>query len=251
MDIREKVLSFGTFRFYPSRQQLFDGDQPLRVGSRALGLLQLLIENAGEVVPKNRFIETVWNGLWVDEANLRANIGTLRKVLGDGRDGRRYIQNVTGRGYRFVTPVQGRTHGLSENSPSHDAAPETDRLIGRAQDAESVSEELTANRVVSVVGPEWGSERQAWRWPWPIFGGARTLATLLSSTSPPPTTPSNCGPRRLALSMWILHPGADPNSARGERAGGPRHTRQLRTPSRSVGRFCRRRAEIRERRSGF
>jgi predicted ATPase/DNA-binding winged helix-turn-helix (wHTH) protein len=153
MDIREKVLSFGTFRFYPSRQQLFDGDQPLRVGSRALGLLQLLIENAGEVVPKKRLIETVWTGLCVDEANLRANIGTLRKVLGDGRDGRRYIQNVTGRGYRFVTPVQGRTNGLSENSPSHDAAPETDRLIGRAQDAESVSEELTANRVVSVVGP--------------------------------------------------------------------------------------------------
>jgi hypothetical protein len=35
---REKILSFGRFRLVPSRYQLFDGDQPLRIGSRALGL---------------------------------------------------------------------------------------------------------------------------------------------------------------------------------------------------------------------
>src|SRR3984893_3375607 len=103
--IREKILSFGTFRLVPSRQQLFDGDQPLRIGSRALGLLQVLIENAGEVVTKDKLIETVWRGIWVDEASLRTNMGFLRKILGDGRDGRRYIQNVPGRGYRFVEPV--------------------------------------------------------------------------------------------------------------------------------------------------
>lgn len=156
MEIREKVLSFGTFRFVPSRQQLFDGDQPLRVGSRAMGLLQALIENAGEVVAKDRLIGTVWSGVSVDEANLRANIGTLRKVLGDGRDGRRYIQNVPGRGYRFVTPVQSGENplalSLSENSSSRDAGRATDRLIGRSQDLEIVSAELEAHRIVSIVG---------------------------------------------------------------------------------------------------
>ena len=50
--IREKILSFGAFRLLPSRQLLFDGDQPVRIGSRALGLLQVLVENAGEVVSK-------------------------------------------------------------------------------------------------------------------------------------------------------------------------------------------------------
>ena len=60
---REKILSFGTFRFVPSRQQLFDGDQPVRIGSRALGLLQVLLENAGEVVPKDKLIEAVWGGI--------------------------------------------------------------------------------------------------------------------------------------------------------------------------------------------
>jgi predicted ATPase/DNA-binding winged helix-turn-helix (wHTH) protein len=152
MDVREKVLSFDTFRFFPSRQQLFDGDQPLRVGSRAMGLLQLLIENAGEVVTKNKLMETVWSGMCVDESNLRTNIGALRKVLGDGRDGRRYIQNVPGRGYRFVAPVQSGENAPPEDGSSRDARRETGRLIGRAQDAESVSQELIENRVVSIIG---------------------------------------------------------------------------------------------------
>ena len=119
---REKTLSFGTFRLVPSRQQLFDGDRPLRIGSRALGLLQVLVENAGDVVSKGKLIEAVWRDIWVDEANLRANIGALRKVLGDGRDGRRYIQNVPGRGYRFVEPVYRGERSLTQ-APSDKSIP--------------------------------------------------------------------------------------------------------------------------------
>ncbi len=95
--------------------------------------------------------------MWVDEANLRANIGTLRKVLGDGRDGRRYIQTVPGRGYRFVMPVHSGAHSPAPNLPedgsSRDGVRETGRLIGRSRDAENVSGELAAHRIVSVVGP--------------------------------------------------------------------------------------------------
>jgi predicted ATPase/DNA-binding winged helix-turn-helix (wHTH) protein len=154
--IREKVLSFGTFRLVPSRQQLFDADQPVRIGSRALGLLQVFLENAGEVVPKDKLIEAVWSGIYVDEANLRANIGILRKVLGDGHDGRRYIQNVPGRGYRFVEPVY---HGEMRFGPQEDKGdtphgkpPDSARLIGRSEAVQSLSSQLTAHRMVSVVG---------------------------------------------------------------------------------------------------
>src|SRR6202046_2985928 len=154
--IREKILSFGTFRLVPSRQQLFDASQPVRIGSRALGLLQVLLENAGKVVPKNKLIEAVWSGISVDEANLRANIGTLRKVLGDGHDGRRYVQNVPGRGYRFVEPVY---HGEMRFGPQEDRGdtppgqpPDSARLIGRSEAVQSLSSQLTAHRMVSVVG---------------------------------------------------------------------------------------------------
>src|SRR5882762_3841879 len=155
--IREKILSFGAFRLVPSRQQLFDGDQPLRIGSRALGLLQVLVENAGEVVTKDKLIEAVWPGIWVDEANLRANIGALRRVLGDGRDGRRYIQNVPGRGYRFVEPVYRGEKSFAPSPPDKGITPQgaprdSVRLIGRSEAVESLSSQLVAHRMVSVVG---------------------------------------------------------------------------------------------------
>src|SRR5260370_12326266 len=105
MGSQEKVFSFGAFHLMQSRHQLLEGGRPVRVGSRALGLLELLVENAGEVVTKQQLMAAVWNGTWVDETNLRANIGALRKVLGDGRVGRRYIVNVPGRAYRFAEPV--------------------------------------------------------------------------------------------------------------------------------------------------
>ena len=157
MQIREKILSFGTFRLVPSRQQLFDGDQPLRIGSRALGLLQVLIENAGEVVTKGKLIEAVWRGIWVDEANLRTNMGSLRKILGDGRNGRRYIQNVPGRGYRFVEPVYRGEKSFAPTPPDTGITPqgasrESVRLIGRSEAVENLSSQLAAHRMVSVVG---------------------------------------------------------------------------------------------------
>src|SRR5271168_1346288 len=154
---REKILSFGAFRLVPSRQQLFDGDRPLRIGSRALGLLQVLVENAGEVVSKDKLIEAVWRDIWVDETNLRANIGALRKVLGDGRDGRRYVQNVPGRGYRFVEPVYRGEKSLTQapsdkSSPAQGAPRDSGRLIGRSEAVENLSLQLAAHRMISVVG---------------------------------------------------------------------------------------------------
>ena len=151
------MLSFGAFRLVPSRHQLFDGDQPVRIGSRALGLLQVLVENAGEVVTKDRLIEAVWRGIWVDEANLRANIGALRKILGEGRDGRLYIQNVPRRGYRFVEPVYPGEKSFAPLGPDKSVAPQgfprdSVRLIGRSETIENLSLELSAHRLVSVVG---------------------------------------------------------------------------------------------------
>lgn len=154
---REKIFSFGPFRLAPSRQQLFDGDRTLRIGSRALGLLCVLVENAGEVVSKDKLIEAVWSGIWVDEANLRANIAALRRVLGDGLDGRRYVQNVPGRGYRFVEPVYRGEKSYRPLPPSKSAALQgarsnSERLIGRSEAIENLLSQIAAHRMVSVVG---------------------------------------------------------------------------------------------------
>src|ERR1700746_2205451 len=102
---RRDVLSFGPFSLFVAERLLKKADEPIPLGGRALDILIALAEQAGEVVTRKDLISTVWPDVTVEEANLRFQIAALRKALGDGRDGARYISNVAGRGYCFVAPV--------------------------------------------------------------------------------------------------------------------------------------------------
>src|SRR5215468_10685028 len=98
------VLAFGSFRLLPVQRVLLEGDQPIRLGSRAFEILFALIERSGDVVGKEELLARVWPNTIVEEATLRVHIAALRKVLGCDSSGR-YVENVSGRGYRFVAPV--------------------------------------------------------------------------------------------------------------------------------------------------
>jgi predicted ATPase/DNA-binding winged helix-turn-helix (wHTH) protein len=102
----EEILQFGSFCYYVQRRLVLDGGRPLRVGSKALDILHLLVANAGTVVSKEAIIAHAWPSTVVEEINLRVHIAALRRALGDGRDGQRYIVNIPQRGYSFVAGVQ-------------------------------------------------------------------------------------------------------------------------------------------------
>ena len=84
---------------------LLEDGKPLRLGSRALDILVTLVESAGETIRKDQLIARTWPDTVVDEGALRVHVAALRKALGDGRAGKRYIANIPGRGYSFVAPV--------------------------------------------------------------------------------------------------------------------------------------------------
>jgi predicted ATPase/DNA-binding winged helix-turn-helix (wHTH) protein len=155
---RRDVLSFGPFRLFVAERQLKKGDEPVRLSGRALDTLIALVERAGEVVTQRELISRIWPDATVDEANLRVHILGLRKVLGDGRKGARYIATVSGRGYCFVAPV---TLSTSQSSPREVAVsdrlrrlpPRLARMIGRDDTVRTLSARLTMARFVSIVGP--------------------------------------------------------------------------------------------------
>ncbi|MFD1690575.1 transcriptional regulator [Azotobacter chroococcum] len=55
---------------------------------------------------KDAIIAQVWGDTVVEEVNLRVHIAALRRALGEGRTGERYIANVPLRGYGFVEVVE-------------------------------------------------------------------------------------------------------------------------------------------------
>ena len=98
-------VAFGPYQLLPLQRLVLRNRMPLQLGSRAKEILVALVERAGEVVEKRELLRRVWPGMVVEEATLRVHINTLRKALREGEAGARYVESVTGRGYRFVAPV--------------------------------------------------------------------------------------------------------------------------------------------------
>ena len=103
-------VSFGPFRLLPTQFLLLEGDKPVSLGSRALEILTVLLERPGELVSKQELMDRVWPNVFVEPANLTVHMSALRRTLGDGRDGNRFIINVPGRGYSFVAAVDISKH---------------------------------------------------------------------------------------------------------------------------------------------
>src|SRR5258707_8705391 len=100
------AISFGPYRLLALQRLLLEGDKPMRLGSRAFDILAALVERAGEVVGKEQLIARAWPQTFVEESNLKIQMSALRRALGDGQGGNRYIVTLPGRGYNFVAPVR-------------------------------------------------------------------------------------------------------------------------------------------------
>src|SRR3954453_14332199 len=101
-----QAISFGPFRLLAAQRLLLEGDQPVRLGSRAFDILSTLVERPGEVIGKDELISRTWPKTFVEDANLKIQVSALRRALGDGQGGRRYIATIPGQGYNFVAPVR-------------------------------------------------------------------------------------------------------------------------------------------------
>jgi len=154
--------SFGPFRLFPAERKVERDGVPFPLSNRALDLLIVLVEHAGEVVSHKELTSRAWRNLVVDSGSLRMHITGLRKALGDGDGGTRYIETVRGRGYCLVVPVtrQDRPHRADPAAVSKSAAPQTralpsipGRMVGRNEAVRAIAADLMAHRFLTVVGP--------------------------------------------------------------------------------------------------
>lgn len=153
----ERVYLFGPFRLLPAKQLLLEGETPVRIGGRAFDVLTALVEQAGSVVSKNELMKRAWPQVVVEESNLKVTVAAVRRALGEGRPGHRYLANVPGRGYRFVAPVQcadmSSAPARQRRPQWHNLPHSSLRMVGRAEVVASLVQLLSERRHVSIVGP--------------------------------------------------------------------------------------------------
>ncbi|AHL33389.1 transcriptional regulator [Pseudomonas brassicacearum] len=152
----EQTVHFGPYRVHPRQRLVLEAGQPLRLGRRAVEILLVLLEHAGQVVSKQQLIARVWPKSVVEDTNLRVHVAALRKALGDGQAGQRYIVTVAQRGYSFVAPVSleplEELARIPHPSLAHNLPLRRTRMIGRQALVEAMVAQLPRKRFITLVG---------------------------------------------------------------------------------------------------
>ncbi|HTV31188.1 MAG TPA: winged helix-turn-helix domain-containing protein [Xanthobacteraceae bacterium] len=151
-------LSFGPYNLLVRERLLTRDGAPVELGARAFDILIALVSRPNEVVSKKELLSQVWPDVTVEESSLRFHMAGLRKALGDGQDGARYITTLAGRGYCFVAPVSRSSEVRRADAAVESGFPQTNlpgrvmHMIGRDEDVLRISAHLIGARFVSIVG---------------------------------------------------------------------------------------------------
>jgi len=102
------VYRFGVFEANSQTGEFLRKGVRVKLQEQPFRLLQLLLENAGEIVSRESVRQRLWPGnTFVEfDASLGVAVGKLREALGDDADNPRFIETIPRRGYRFIAPVQ-------------------------------------------------------------------------------------------------------------------------------------------------
>src|SRR5882724_7300919 len=98
-------LRFGPFRLTGPQGPLLQGNEPLKLKPKTLGVLWMLARQAGEVVTKAALLDALWPKTTVGEDALAFQIQALRRILEDDAKEPRYIATLHRVGYTFIAPV--------------------------------------------------------------------------------------------------------------------------------------------------
>jgi predicted ATPase/DNA-binding winged helix-turn-helix (wHTH) protein len=149
-------LQFGPFELNVAERSLKKANQILPLGGRAYDILIALLENAGEVVGKAELIARAWPDVTVEEGSLRVHLSALRKALGDGQFGNKYIASIQGHGYSFIAPVArlpANHDGAIASAGMSNLPPALGRMVGRDDVVLEIQGLLqTEQRLITILG---------------------------------------------------------------------------------------------------
>jgi TolB-like protein/DNA-binding winged helix-turn-helix (wHTH) protein len=182
--VQEPIRFGDDFELDVTGRRLSRGGYRLKLERIPLEILVLLLERSGEVVTRDEIVAKIWGeSAFLDTDNsIRGAIRKLRQVLKDDADTPRFIQTVTGQGYRFIAPIIDPEEHPADSSMAQPAAgpeakpsriPEFDN---RSESGLHTEEERGKGTVDARVDAE--SDRGPRIGRWFVLGGVALLALL-------------------------------------------------------------------------
>ncbi len=100
------LIRFEEYEIDRARWQLSWHGEPLPLNRKTFDLLLYLVDRRDRVVSKDELLQGLWPEQFVEESNLTQHVFLLRKALSRHESGRKMIETVPGRGYRFNATVE-------------------------------------------------------------------------------------------------------------------------------------------------
>jgi Tol biopolymer transport system component/DNA-binding winged helix-turn-helix (wHTH) protein len=114
--VADPIYQFGEFQLDRGRFELLRNGKALRVERKPLELLILLASRQGRLVTRTEIAERLWSSeVFVDtEHGINTAVRKLRYLLRDDPDAPKFIQTVTGMGYRFIGVMDSEQPDLAD-----------------------------------------------------------------------------------------------------------------------------------------
>ncbi|MGA7706518.1 MAG: winged helix-turn-helix domain-containing protein, partial [Acidobacteriaceae bacterium] len=118
------VYQFGEFSLHSGKFELCRKGRRLKLERKPLELLILLVGKHGQIVTRDEIARCLWEReVFVDiEHGINTAIRKIRQTLGDSPDLPRFVQTISGSGYRFIASVEAVEPEVSEPTGSPDLA---------------------------------------------------------------------------------------------------------------------------------
>lgn len=119
-------IKIDEFSLDRDRYELLRAGRPIKLEKLPMELLILLVEKNGHLVTRQEIIERLWGaGVFLDtEHGVNTAVRKVRHALRYDTEHPRYIQTVTGKGYRFVAEKLNGGPSSSLGSDQHQVAPQ-------------------------------------------------------------------------------------------------------------------------------
>jgi Tol biopolymer transport system component/DNA-binding winged helix-turn-helix (wHTH) protein len=142
------IYEFGLFRLDAAEHLLLRAGETVPLTPKAFDLLLTLVERHGRLLEKDELLKLVWPDTVVEEANLATNISLLRKALGEGENGQRYIETAPKRGYRFIATVKKVEDERAELAIQE--KPGSQSIVAKGEQAATAGELIPPHPVVKT-----------------------------------------------------------------------------------------------------
>lgn len=165
-------IQFEDFTLDCDRYELLRAGQSIKLEKLPMELLILLVDSDGRLVTRQEIIERLWGqDVFLDtEHGINTAIFKLRSVLGDNADKSRFIQTVTGKGYRFVASASPISNGADTSS---------NNLAPAADASSSVAVATPVQIAEQVPATQRATPARWWKKTVAVIGGIAGLMALV------------------------------------------------------------------------